>query len=110
MKKPSIPSINIQDQKIAALLRPMKENIEILTGIRGDKLNNVYTTKLDPIDETAIKLLYEQVLREETVDQTQALIDIIKAMLPLVRGSNTQVKDAKALADKVNEIVTRLNP
>ena len=43
MKKPAIPSVmSVTDQKVAALLRPMKENIEILTGQRGGSL-----TKLD---------------------------------------------------------------
>ena len=36
MKKPAIPSTQpVADQTVAALLRPIKENIEILTGIRG---------------------------------------------------------------------------
>lgn len=36
MKKPSIPSTQpVTDPTVAALLRPIKENIEILTGIRG---------------------------------------------------------------------------
>jgi len=35
MKKPAIPStLSIQDKSIAALLGPLKENIEILTGVR----------------------------------------------------------------------------
>jgi hypothetical protein len=38
VKKPSIPSVNVADQKIASLLRPMKENLEILTGARGGAL------------------------------------------------------------------------
>lgn len=38
MKKPSIPSINVPDQRIASLLRPMKENLEILNGTRGGKI------------------------------------------------------------------------
>jgi len=42
MKKPSIPAVNIQDRQISALLKPMKENLEILTGLRGSSL-----TKLD---------------------------------------------------------------
>mgnify|MGYP006282591261 CR=1 FL=1 len=42
MKKPAIPAVNIQDPRVASLLRPMKENIEILTGQRGGSL-----TKLD---------------------------------------------------------------
>lgn len=35
MRKPAIPAVTVPDQQIAALLRPMKENIESLTGIRG---------------------------------------------------------------------------
>lgn len=42
MKKPAIPAVSVQDQTIAVLLRPIKENIEILTGRRGESL-----TKLD---------------------------------------------------------------
>jgi hypothetical protein len=35
MKKPAIPStLSIQDKSIATILGPMKENIEILTGVR----------------------------------------------------------------------------
>jgi len=39
VKKPSIPAVNVQDQKIAQLLRPMKENLEILTGARGGAIS-----------------------------------------------------------------------
>lgn len=43
MKKPAIPSVlGVADTQVAALLRPMKENLEILTGQRGGSL-----TKLD---------------------------------------------------------------
>jgi len=36
MKKPAIPGTQtVTDPVVASLLRPMKENIEILTGIRG---------------------------------------------------------------------------
>lgn len=42
MKKPAIPAVAVQDHHLAALLRPIKENIEILTGQRGQSL-----TKLD---------------------------------------------------------------
>ena len=43
MKKPAIPAVGqMADQRVAALLRPIKENIEILTGQRGGSL-----TKLD---------------------------------------------------------------
>lgn len=43
MKKPAIPAVSVQDQQVASLLRPIKENIEILTGQRGGSL-----TKLAP--------------------------------------------------------------
>lgn len=42
MKKPSIPAVNVQDRQLASLLKPIKENLEILTGLRGSSL-----TKLD---------------------------------------------------------------
>lgn len=42
MKKPAIPAVAVEDQRVAQLLRPIKENIEILTGVRGSSL-----TKLD---------------------------------------------------------------
>lgn len=42
MRKPAIPAVNVADQRVAALLRPIKENLEILTGLRGESL-----TKLD---------------------------------------------------------------
>jgi len=38
MKKPSIPAVNVADYKVASLLRPMKENIETMTGVRGGPL------------------------------------------------------------------------
>lgn len=41
MKKPSIPAVNVPDLRVAALLRPMKENIESITGIRGGPLTEL---------------------------------------------------------------------
>lgn len=41
MKKPAIPAVSVQDQKVASLLRPIKENIEILTGQRGGSLTKL---------------------------------------------------------------------
>lgn len=38
MKKPAIPAVNVQDQRIASLLRPIKENLEIMNGTRGGYL------------------------------------------------------------------------
>lgn len=34
MKKPAIPGLNNVPQELASLLAPMKENIEIITGVR----------------------------------------------------------------------------
>lgn len=34
MQKPSIPAVNTSDPQLRALLLPMKENIELLTGTR----------------------------------------------------------------------------
>lgn len=38
MKKPAIPVVNIPDQRVSALLRPIKENLEIINGTRTGKL------------------------------------------------------------------------
>ena len=44
MKKPAIPTtLSIQDVSIATILRPMKENIEILTGIRNGAIEHLPT-------------------------------------------------------------------
>ena len=61
MKKPSIPAINISDNQIASLLRPMKENIEVLNGARGnviDPLSNNATTSqiISKINEIIARL------------------------------------------------------
>jgi hypothetical protein len=41
MKKPSIPAVVVRDQAIASLLKPMKENIEIINGQRGGSLTKL---------------------------------------------------------------------
>lgn len=41
MKKPSIPAVVVDDRGTAALLRPIKENIEILTGLRGGRIEKL---------------------------------------------------------------------
>jgi len=41
MRKPAIPAASVQDSQTAAILRPMKENIEILTGVRSGKIKNL---------------------------------------------------------------------
>jgi len=44
MKKPAIPAVSADDPKVAALLRPIKENIEIMNGVRAGSLTKVSTT------------------------------------------------------------------
>lgn len=41
MKKPSIPAVNVSDQRVASLLRPIKQNIEAITGVVGDPLTSL---------------------------------------------------------------------
>jgi hypothetical protein len=44
MKKPAIPTtLSIQDISIATILRPMKENLEIITGIRDGAITQLPT-------------------------------------------------------------------
>lgn len=37
-KKPAIPAISVDDGRLGAILRPLKENVEIMTGVRGAPL------------------------------------------------------------------------
>lgn len=39
MKKPAIPTVSSQDAQLAAILTPMKQSIEIMTGARGGALD-----------------------------------------------------------------------
>jgi phosphoribosylformylglycinamidine (FGAM) synthase PurS component len=41
MSKPSIPAVSVEDPRAAALFRPIKENIEILTGVRTGKVKKL---------------------------------------------------------------------
>lgn len=44
MKKPSIPAVaGVNDPAVAALLRPMKENIELMNGVRGGQISSLPT-------------------------------------------------------------------
>lgn len=44
MKKPSIPAVSgVQDPAVARLLQPIKENIEVMTGVRGGVLSSLPT-------------------------------------------------------------------
>lgn len=44
MKKPSIPAITIADNTLASILRPIKENIEILNGVRVGRIDTLSET------------------------------------------------------------------
>lgn len=44
MKKPAIPSTGGLPGAVANVLRPIKENIELLTGVRGGELEQLPTT------------------------------------------------------------------
>ena len=62
MRKPAIPAITlIQDKSIATILNPMKENIEILTGIREGLIQPLpagatLTQAVDKINEIITRL------------------------------------------------------
>lgn len=43
MKKPSIPVIPGKDNELASVLRPMKENIDVITGVIGGKMQPLNT-------------------------------------------------------------------
>jgi hypothetical protein len=44
MKKPAIPTtLSIQDASVATILRPMKETLEIITGIREGAISQLPT-------------------------------------------------------------------
>jgi len=61
MRKPAIPSLlPIQDRSLAAVLSPMKENIEILNGVRQGLLTTLPT---DATLTQAISKINEIILR-----------------------------------------------
>jgi len=61
MKKPAIPStLSIQDRSIATILGPIKENIEILTGVREGLLLPLPT---DATTADAVAKINEIILR-----------------------------------------------
>ena len=60
MKKPAIPAVSVADAKTAALLRPIKENIEILT---GQRTGPVSTLPSDATLPTVISKLNEVIAR-----------------------------------------------
>jgi hypothetical protein len=38
LRKPAIPAVVVPDRRLSTLLGPMKQNIEMLTGVRGGRL------------------------------------------------------------------------
>lgn len=44
IRKPAIPAVVVPDRRLSTLLGPMKQNIEILTGVRGGKLEYLEDT------------------------------------------------------------------
>jgi len=65
-KKPSIPSIQsstVVDRRLASVLQPMKETIEIITGARGGRLEQLddtadLDTVISKLNEVIAKLNY----------------------------------------------------
>jgi hypothetical protein len=54
IRKPAIPAVVVPDRRLSTLLGPMKQNIEILTGIRGGKLE--YLPDTATADEAIVKI------------------------------------------------------
>ena len=54
IRKPAIPAISVMDRKLANLLGPIKQNIEILTGIRGGRI--VHLSDTATVDEAVAKI------------------------------------------------------
>lgn len=54
IRKPAIPAISVMDRKLANLLGPIKQNIEILTGIRGGRIEHLSDTAT--VDEAVAKI------------------------------------------------------
>lgn len=38
IKKPAIPAISVADRRLETVLNPIKQNIELITGVRGGRL------------------------------------------------------------------------
>jgi hypothetical protein len=56
MRKPQIPAIVTQDRTLHAPLKAMKESIEMLTGVRGGKIDSLAT---NATNETIIAKINE---------------------------------------------------
>ena len=90
MKRPSIPAITIADRQLAGILKPLKEAVEVIGGVRGTPIKKLsfarqipgFLSTVDPNDEDYLLLL-------KVREQHQQIIEI---------------------ADKINEIIDRLSP
>ena len=54
IRKPSIPAVSGMDRNLSTLLNPIKQNIEILTGIRGGSIQ--YLSDTATLDEVIAKI------------------------------------------------------
>jgi len=54
IRKPAIPAVVVPDRRLSTLLNPMKQNIEILTGVRGGKIQ--YLEETATVDEAVAKI------------------------------------------------------
>jgi len=54
IRKPAIPAVVVPDRRLSTLLNPMKQNIEILTGVRGGEIK--YLEETATVDEAVAKI------------------------------------------------------
>jgi hypothetical protein len=53
-RKPGIPSIPVVDLELSSVLQALKENIELITGVRGGNISSLNTTAT--LSETITKV------------------------------------------------------
>jgi hypothetical protein len=90
MKRPSIPAVNISDRQLAGILKPLKEAVEVLGGVRGEQIKKLSFVRKSPEFLNAIDSTDEDYL-----------------MLLKMRDHHQQIIE---IADKINEIIDRLSP
>lgn len=54
IRKPAIPAVVVPDRRLSTLLSPIKQNIEILTGVRGGAIE--YLSATATVDEAVAKI------------------------------------------------------
>lgn len=54
IRKPSIPAVAGMDRRLSTLLNPIKQNIEILTGVRGGSVQ--YLSDTATVEEAVAKI------------------------------------------------------